>query len=836
MQKLVYQNANGEELDLTDGVKFGVTTWEGFSNCNLTVQTQTVPFADGSVYLDGLLGERELAITVAVNDKGDLGLRYQLKRELISMLNPKLGEGYLIYTNDYLSRRIKVVPYLPTFGNKNIDVAGTLKASCSFKACNPYWEDVDATEIKIIGYENIENIGDVPVNCEIELVTDNITNPVLKNVTTGKKIQLNGTFNDNISIDTEIGRKTVISKKLDYSIDDTSNNFYGCISVGSKKIVVGDYGIIVIEGDKKTLIKYINISIRAIAYSEDLNLYCAVGQSGTILTSSNLKEWTSETSGVSTYLLDVAFLNGKFYAVGNSGVILRSSDGHSWESIENSFASPDFTKIIYSKLNSVYIIAGSSGSVYTTADFETITAKGTDSSSSITDIIETDSYIVVTSSSTIRYTENLTTWNIADIDWGTATYDSLRSLAYNEITGISIAVGNRGNKLISYDILHWKQADNSYVSTLNSIYTNNEDSTFLLVGNNGCIMESDNGVTFTNVTSNFYARNSKTFQCIGKDINDFYLGGEHYLYKSSDLQTFEQVSLPSESYFIIRKIKYFEETNTLIVLTKNTSNYSVILVKIGDNDFVENVLTIKDTLYDVTYGNGKYCAVGDNGAIMTSEDSINWTKQTSPTSYSIISVDYSDNENVFKCCSNESGEVLSSNNLTTWSTEQLPYPYLNCIRYIEQFNSWYVLGSAGRLFIKNIDDWVRLNVISMSVSLYDIIYSKNLNRLFITGDKGNILSSSNGRQFESTVYNEISQYKSIIENGNSVVLIGVLSHQIAYMLINSYFSELENIINLISTDSDMNLTLEKGNNKIIVGGQNGSVSARLTYRNRYVGV
>ena len=78
MQKLVFKNPNGEEIDFTSG-DFGVTRWEGFSHTDMDVQSQQVPFHDGSVFLDALLAERELSITVAVNDDGDLEKRYRLK-------------------------------------------------------------------------------------------------------------------------------------------------------------------------------------------------------------------------------------------------------------------------------------------------------------------------------------------------------------------------------------------------------------------------------------------------------------------------------------------------------------------------------------------------------------------------------------------------------------------------------------------------------------------------------------------------------------------------------------------------------------------------------------
>ena len=140
MQKLVWQNANGDSIDLTSG-NYGITEWEGFSNTSLNIQSQQVPFQDGAVYLDALLNQRDLSVTLKMQDNGNLEERYRMRRELIHILNPKLGEGYLIYTNDFISKRIKCVAQVPLFPTHNSNDSGTPSASLAWTACQPYWED-----------------------------------------------------------------------------------------------------------------------------------------------------------------------------------------------------------------------------------------------------------------------------------------------------------------------------------------------------------------------------------------------------------------------------------------------------------------------------------------------------------------------------------------------------------------------------------------------------------------------------------------------------------------------------------------------------------------------
>jgi hypothetical protein len=46
------------------------------------------------------------------------------------------------------------------------------------------------------------------------------------------------------------------------------------------------------------------------------------------------------------------------------------------------------------------------------------------------------------------------------------------------------------------------------------------------------------------------------------------------------------------------------------------------------------------SLYDVTYGNGLFVAVGEDGIILTSPDGVNWTRQIPPTGNWLYGVTY----------------------------------------------------------------------------------------------------------------------------------------------------------------------------------------------------
>ena len=77
--------------------------------------------------------------------------------------------------------------------------------------------------------------------------------------------------------------------------------------------------------------------------------FVAVGERGTILTSSDGTSWTSRTSGiVSISIRGVSFGNSKFVVVGGGGTISTSTDGITWE-FGTSGTSQSLEGVIYSK-------------------------------------------------------------------------------------------------------------------------------------------------------------------------------------------------------------------------------------------------------------------------------------------------------------------------------------------------------------------------------------------------------------------------------------------------------------------------------------------------------
>ena len=94
-------------------------------------------------------------------------------------------------------------------------------------------------------------------------------------------------------------------------------------------------------------------------------LFVSVGNSGTIIISSDGITWTFSTSGTSSILWGITYGNSTFVTVGDSGTILTSSDGTSWDN-KTSDVSSTLYGVTYG--NSTFVTVGTSGTILTSSD------------------------------------------------------------------------------------------------------------------------------------------------------------------------------------------------------------------------------------------------------------------------------------------------------------------------------------------------------------------------------------------------------------------------------------------------------------------------------------
>ena len=95
--------------------------------------------------------------------------------------------------------------------------------------------------------------------------------------------------------------------------------------------------------------------------------FMAVGDSGTVLTSSDGKSWTIRDSGTSQSLYSITIRDNdvSYLAVGNLGKVLTSSDGIAWIS-KSSGTTQNLREVTYS--NSNFVAVGGYGTIITSTD------------------------------------------------------------------------------------------------------------------------------------------------------------------------------------------------------------------------------------------------------------------------------------------------------------------------------------------------------------------------------------------------------------------------------------------------------------------------------------
>ena len=495
MQKLRFVNANGDEIDFTDFENFGVTSWDGLDKTNLDVQSQTSPFQDGSVFLDAVLQDRDLSFTVCINDKGDLKKRYELKRFMIHVLNPKLGEGILTYTNDYISKRIKVIPQTPVFPTKNMNNSGTAKASVTFTACDPYWEDIEESNIFFTtkNIPTIKNEGDVPAQMNIEFFSSHVVNPSIIRINDNSKITYSGELDSNLFISTETGHKRVFTEQMKFkttnypSLRSITYSFsLGIfVAVGDDNVVLTSYDSVEWKFQTRPTTNVLN----SVTYSENLGLFVAVGQSGTIITSSDGINWTVQTSPTTYILSSVTYSEdlNLFVAVGLNGTILTSSDGINWAK-QTSHLTNNLNSVTYSKNLNLFVAVGLNGTVLTSSDGITWTLQTSPTTYDLNSVtysknlglfVAVGNEVIITSSDGINWTEQTS-----------PKYQFLNSVTYSEDLNLFVAVGQGGTIITSSDGINWTVQTSPTYQILRSVTYSEKLSLFVAVGLNGTIVNS----------------------------------------------------------------------------------------------------------------------------------------------------------------------------------------------------------------------------------------------------------------------------------------------------------------------------------------------------------
>ena len=846
MQKLVWQNAKGEELDLTGG-NYGITEWEGFSNTSLNIQSQQVPFQDGGVFLDALIEQRELTVTLAIQDNNNLSLRYQQRRELISALNPKLGEGYLIYTNDYISKRIKCIPQIPIFETHNSDTVGTPKASLSWTACSPYWEDLEETsaEIDLGEVTTIENQGDTKTGVKMRIENQGITNPVIKNLTTNQKIKIDGMFNETIDINTKFGEKSIVTEKQVYTWTQGGKLKYIAES-DFMLLLAGDSIITTPDGenwksvDVKVPENYI-WQINGMIYVEEQEMFIVLGTErysyGFIQTSKDGINW--EYISLSFVPYTIVYVDGYYYSSSGDTNFYKSEDLVNWTSI---YSGTKFIKMIYSKNQKLFVGLK-------------------ENSSTLWDLY--------TSPDGITWTQRTTATN---------TNYRFSDICYSENKSIFCGATFNGKIYISYDAITWTEKTSNITTKLNSAFYSELKNIFVLVGANGVVVTSEDGEIWTvqtsGTTDEIYC--SVYSKIIGKLIFSTIKGS---IYQSTDgvqwstklkgidgaLMSVIYVSEKEKYYAVGRGVIYessdgkeWTQVQTNIPSTHNHRSiaYHNQIFVIDAHKFEDNRLYYGTDFSSLNYINASAESLKYNEAInkflgleyisnegsymITSEDGETW-ERSFLTQYETEFIQYFERLGLYIATAG-SKRIFTSPDGITWT--QRNYQYDGGTIYSIADNGRILVAVGTREILTSSDGitWVNRLTASSSLEFYSVKYDSQKGLFVAVGSSSYhpiVYVSENGILWTRIEVDSNSILRDVEVTGD-IIIVGeveaVAGAETGGIILRTYNQEGENIINNLTSNSDMTFCLEKGNNKLQFLYDAGSGKIIITYRQKYIGV
>lgn len=834
MQRLVWQNSNGDEINLTSG-NYGITNWEGFANTSLNIQSQQVPFQDGGVFLDALMEQRELSVTLAMYDGGNLETRYRMRRELMHILNPKLGEGYLIYTNDFISKRIKCVAQIPLFETHNSNDSGTPKASLAWTACDPYWEDLEETEVFIskLNKPVIINNGDVNVPIKAVLNSQGITNLSLYNQTNGKNVSIENNSHFQILINTENGNKSVlggnvvidlqtVTKRLTAKYQNENTIYFGTQngmvikttdnfktidwvkSVSQYPIIqiykhdtkyficcseilefqTGDLSAceMYVTEDFETFTKYDNEG-RKIFYSELFEKY-VIASSGNVVTFRNDDLSLAETINFtgSPIMMDVCETNEAVYCIDSMGYAHRFTTPTNYETISNNIIKMQSKFITCCVGDGDYVLFGSKQQfcIYKNGVGASFISGGIRA--------EKDSYyggVIIDGRILVKAGVIQTEADNLIHDPYIYYYDEYKylyvgSLEFSRTRDLKVYEIIKNGQIslsLSESCLGILEEDIIY-SYVGVIYKTKDFKIAEIVGSNGV---RTRGVGVFNKDNN---------KCMILGVDST---GHYIKYYETDWEL-KRFTPDVYVYFSLPAI-FSEYLQTVITRLYYQSERICVYDKINNN-LISISQKASSSIVHWICEKGKYLYFGSNLSRITCVDLDHLTESeykteiiTGISAEGINGGIYIADVNYFLVW-DTSGNIYRSLNVSDWDSVNICNSQINKCFWCKEYNTLVVLTDDDGVYFVNID----------------------------TFEKKHILTVENEESFIDGVYYKGSLY---------------LVSDFAVYKSNISFSD--NIINKITDDSDLGLNLEVGNNLLDYSG-NKDFSVIVKYRQKYIGV
>ena len=266
-----------------------------------------------------------------------------------------------------------------------------------------------------------------------------------------------------------------------------------------------------------------------------------------------------------------------------------------------------------------------------------------------------------------------------------------------------------------------KKVQEPVVQKIEKVSTN---GMFVIVGRNGTVLNSENGIEWTRIDSNL---NENFTDIIYGNKKFVGIGNRGVVMTSVDSYNWDRIDLGPEYWLMGITFK-----NDLYYTVGN--NGFIAKSKDGfDWEYINSGIT--NELWDITYGNGMFIIVGRDGTIINSTDGEKWDQVDSNVKIVLHGIDYGNKKFVIV---GEEGTILSSSDGIKW-TKNYSNTHAKFTDIIFAENQFITVGNA--IYTStNGKSWKRRR--DASRFLTGITYG---NGLFIVTDlDGSVFTSKDG--------------------------------------------------------------------------------------------
>lgn len=422
----------------------------------------------------------------------------------------------------------------------------------------------------------------------------------------------------------------------------TGNPIMGITYGNGVYVSIGYNGYILrsTDGNNWTVAKnssWLNVTYSKVCYGN--GLFVGVSTGGHIVTSPDGSNWTQQTSPTSSNISDVQYLNGNYYIVGSNNTAYSSADGITWTSFSIGAGGTDYLTNIFYAGSKLYI--GARSSTNDSRCYSSTTgATGTWSSTLINSngglnklVYLNNRFFALNSTPSVYSSTDGTSWAVAGgtrlaapNQVFTAFYDGLTYFLLGNSTDFGYC-----SVFTSLDGINFSLQPQAVSLTVqHAAYLNGK---YFLVGNEG-LVSATNGANwvFASTNLNAVATDGTNYVAVGQNTSN-----EAGIQLSTDFVNWTTV-LPG----IIKPLNGITYGGGKFVAVGNTNSLGKSTFAVSTDGLVwtTGATTYADNLRAVAYGNSKYVAVGLNGRILYSSTGLLWTSAEAVTGYHYYGVSY----------------------------------------------------------------------------------------------------------------------------------------------------------------------------------------------------